>query len=336
MIGSGCTSCRIPRALLLACAAAGALGLGCRDRETDTLVLGAVRLPAVGLVLLAERSGCFADERLDVRRRDFPTGRDALAAMLHGEVDVATAFHTPVVFQAFEHPELRVLTLLHSASRNTHIAARADRGIRDVATLRGKRIGVPRKTNAEFFVRTVLAFEGVELSEVTLVDIPAERASAMLSAGEVDAVAVWAPHVDDAAAALPAGVAVEIHSDVYMEGSVLATREQIRASRPRALTKLLRCLRRTEEFIETAPDGGLAAARQIFPEEDPAKLERQWREVTLQLGLSNALVAILGQEAEWLHAAGDAEGPVPAFDGLFAPEFLEAVHPDAVTYVARR
>ena len=58
--------------------------------------------------------------------------------------------------------------------------------------------------------------------------------------------------------------------------------------------------------------------------------------MTPQLGLSNALAASLAQEAEWLRIAGDADGPVPSFETLFAPELLAAVHPDAITWVPRR
>jgi ABC-type nitrate/sulfonate/bicarbonate transport system substrate-binding protein len=325
---------RVSRALAVACAAAALAA--CRGGGTDRLVLGSVRLPAVALVFIAEESGCFADEGLAVEIREFQTGRDALKAMRGGEVDVATAFQTPVVLQAFEDDSLRVVTMLHTASQNTHMAARADRGIREVGDLRGKRIGVPRRTNAEFFVRTLLAFEGVDPAEVTLVDLLPERSAAALASGEVDAVAVWSPHVEDAAAALPAGEAVEFYSDAYMELSVLATREEVRTSRRRALTKLVRCLRRAEVAVESAPDRGLALARRIFPREDADKLARQWTNVTPQLGLQNVLVSILTQEAEWLRAANGIDRAVPRFSSLLAPEFLEAVHPDSLTYVKGR
>lgn len=326
---------RVPRALLVACAVA-AVTPGCHRGETDGLVLGSVRQPAIALVFIAEESGCFAGERLAVDHRAFETGRDALEAMRRGELDVATMFQTPVVLRAFEDDSLRVVTSLHSGTRNTHLVARGDRAIRDVRDLRGKRIGVPRQTHAESFLRTLLAFDGVDPAEVTFVDVAPGRSAGALASAEVDAVAVWSPHVDEAAAGLAAGDAVELYSDLYMEMAVLVTREQVRSSRARALTKLLRCLRRAELAVETAPDGGLALARRVFPGEDPEQLARRWADVSPHLGLQNVLVATFTQEAEWLRAAERIEAPVPRFASLLAPEFLEAVHPDSITYVEGR
>lgn len=332
---SGSRRTRAVRALAVACAAAGALA-ACRGGGTDRLVLGSVRVPALALVFIAEESGCFADQRLVVDHRAFATGRDALDAMRRGELDVAAAFQAPFVLAAFEDPSLRVLTTLHSANRNTHLAARVDRGIRGAGDLRGKRIGVALRTNAEFFVRTLLGFEGIDATEVTLVDLAPERSASALASGEVDAVAVWSPHVDDAAAALPPGAVVELYSDLYTEMSMLVTREEVRAARAPALTKLVRCLRSAEVAVESAPDGGLAIARRTFPGEDAEKLARQWGQVTPHLGLQNVLVSICAREAEWMRAAGGIERAVPDFARLLAPEFLEIAHPESITWVQGR
>jgi ABC-type nitrate/sulfonate/bicarbonate transport system substrate-binding protein len=326
---------RVPRALLAAGAMA-ALVAGCRGGATDRLVLGSVRLPAMGLVFIAQESGCFEDERLAVDLRTFETGRDALEAMRRGELDVATMFETPVVRRAFEDDTLRVLTSLHSSSRNTRVAARVDRGIGGVRDLRGKRIGLPRQTHAESFLRTLLAFAGIDPAEVSLVDVAPGRSAEALASGEVDAVAVWSPHVDDAAEALPAGEVVRFRCDLYMEMAILVTREQVRRSAAPALTKLVRCLRRAELAVESAPDGGLALARRIFPEDDPDEIARRWADVSLHLGLHNVLVSSFTQEAEWVRAAEGIDRPVPRFAGLLAPEFLEEVHPDSITYLEDR
>jgi NitT/TauT family transport system substrate-binding protein len=325
---------RLRRVLALALlAAAVSLAFGCRPSR-DRLVLGSVRIPSSGLVYIAHEAGCFDEERLEVVQHPYSSGRDAITALRRGEVDAAIAYQTPVVLNAFADRTLRIVTTLHFTSRNTHLAARADRGIREVSDLRGKRVGVPLRTNAELFMRTLLAFDGIDPQEVVLIDIAPEDASGAFASGIVDAVAVWSPHVDAAAAALPPAEVVELYSDVYTEMSAIVTREEVRATRARALTKLVRCLRRAEESVEAAPDRGLAGAHLIFTEIDGAALRRQWSDNTLQLGLSNLLLAIMYQEMEWLRASGE-EGDVPPLSTMFAPEFLDVVHPDSVTYLRR-
>lgn len=317
---------------LLAALAAGA-ALGCRAPPRERLVVGAVRLPPMAPVYVAGASGCLGGDGPEIVIRDFATGRDALAAMRAGEIEVAAAYATPVVLGAFEDPSLRILTALHTGVRSTHLAARADRGIRDAADLRGKRIGVARRTNAEFFLRALLRFEGIDPSEVALVDLAPADAAEALKAGSVDAVALWSPLVDDAAEALPPDVRVELYSDVYAEASMLVTTEATRLARAAALRKLVGCVVAAVRAIEAAPDGGYALGLSALGEPDAPRLATTWRGVTHQVGLGNALLSMLTQEAEWLRSLDGEPAQDPVFTTLFAPEFLEATAPESLTYL---
>jgi ABC-type nitrate/sulfonate/bicarbonate transport system substrate-binding protein len=164
-------------ALLLTLAACGA------DPRKPALVLGAPHLPATALVYLAERSGCLARGSHPVELRDYPSGRDALAALRKGEVDAAVGYQTPFIFNALEDPSLRILTALHSSARGSYVVGRRDRGILGAPDLRGKRIGYPPRTSADYLVRSLLAYEGLSPADVTLVEIIPSEAAAELTAG---------------------------------------------------------------------------------------------------------------------------------------------------------
>lgn len=324
-----------PHGLLVLAALVASLGTGCRGDRSERLVVGAVRIAPMALLYVAEDLGCFGGDGPRILVRDYPTGRDAMAALRGGEVDVAAAYETPVVLRSFEEPALRILTTLHTATRSTHLTARSDRGIRTAADLRGKRVGVPSGTNAEFFLRALLVLAGVDPEEVVLVDIVAGQAAAELSSGRVDAVVVWSPHADDAAAALPPRLRVEVFSDAYTEASMLVTKEEIRSGRRAALTKLVACVVQAQQVVDEAPDAALSIAQRVLGEPDEARLRRLWQAVTHQIGLQNALALTLTQEAEWLRPPERTGAAVPQFAAMFAPEFLEASAPEAVTYVRR-
>src|SRR5512133_1124497 len=177
--------------------AAVALAACARERR-DRLVVGTLHQPALGLVYLAQANGYFTAHGLDVEERRFTSGRDALAALGAGRIDAATVFETPIVLRAARDRSLRVLTTTHVASGNTRLVARADRGIAAPSDLAGKRIGVPRNTNAEYFLDVLLAWGGVTQREVRRVDVAPVATAEALASGDVDAVAIWAPHADRA------------------------------------------------------------------------------------------------------------------------------------------
>jgi NitT/TauT family transport system substrate-binding protein len=312
-----------------------AIGLvGCRP--APPLVVGTPHLPATALLYLAERNGCLADREPRIVLRDYPSGRDAMVALRQGEVDVAAAYQTPFIFNAFEDPSLRILTTLHSSVRASYLVGRRDRGIRSGADLKGKRIGYPPRTSADFLVRSLLAFEGLSVDDVTLVEIAPADGAAQLRAGRVDAVANWSPHIDAAAMALEPANRQVIYSDVYEEMSMIATRQDVRERREMALRRLVRCTAEAARQVEALPDRGLRKAADVFPHLPPEQLQSQWSEITHHVGLSNALLSVLTHEAEWLAAAPRPRARVPAFADMLDAEFLGEVAPETITALRRR
>lgn len=295
------------------------------------LVIGTPGMAAVGLLDIAARHGELAREGLSVELRAFPSGRDALEALVAGKLDVAACFDTPLVLAAARHPGLRVLTSLHHASRNTVLVARRDRGIRSAEDLRGRRVGVPRATNAAFFLDTLLAFGGVAREEVTQVDLAPEGAPEALARGEVDAVAIWYPEARRAREALPPGEAVEIPAEVYTEMSMLVVREDLLSARGAELTRLLRALSAAEHLAENRPAEAFAALRSAHPREREDDLREDWARGHPGLGLTNVLLTVLERESRWVLRAQGRTGPGPDFREFLAPGPLSAADPEVVT-----
>jgi ABC-type nitrate/sulfonate/bicarbonate transport system substrate-binding protein len=321
----------VPRRAGAVIALSAAIAGGCRSREPDRIILATVPLAAVGLVFIAETKGYFRARGVTVEDRRFSSGRDGCAALGRGEVEVAVAFETPVVLRAAVDPELDVITALESSSRSTRLVARADRGIRRDADLTGKRVGVPRNTNAESFLHALLQYASVPSGAVERVDVAPEQAADILAAGQVDAIAIWPPHVARARRLLGDG-AVEFGTDVYTQVSMLVTRDSVLERRRATLVKLVRALSDAERLVRERPEEAFEALAAALPDQPREELREAWAQVRPGLGLSHLLAHVL--EAEWERLRGEQRltGTID-LPALIEPDVLSEVDPEAVTLV---
>jgi NitT/TauT family transport system substrate-binding protein len=302
----------------------------CRGGADAPLVLAAVRQPSTGLVFAAEAAGCFRTEGLTVEERPFALGRDALALLRQGGADAAVVYATPLVRAASADPRLRVLTTLHLSTRNTRLVTPATSGIWAFADLPGKRVGLARGTNADFYLELVATLGGFTAARVQVVDLAPEESVRALSDGRLDAAVLSDPAADAAERLLGKG-ARALHTDVYTEASLLVTRADVLAERPAALNALLRGLACGESLARARPREALAAVGAKLPEVAPDVLRDQLARVTWRLGLDHALVELLREERDRLLRLAPGEVPRVDLTTLLEPGPLAAADPSAVT-----
>jgi NitT/TauT family transport system substrate-binding protein len=316
---------------------AAAAVAGCRagPPPQERLVVADVRQAATSLVFLALADGCVARERLAVEEHTFDLGRDALALLREGRADVAVAYETPLLRAAFEDDRLRVLTRLHTSTRNTRLVARRDRGVSGFADLRGKRIGVAQGTNADFFVDLALRYGGVPRDAVTIVDLRPDASVDALGVGDLDAAVLWDPAAARAERAL-GGNAQVVQTDLYAEVSLLITRADVLESRGPALRALVRALACAERAARERPEEALAHTLARFPGEGERALREQLARVTRGLGLDNVLLHVLRDESAWLREARLVSGEPPDLLRLVERSVLVDVEPEAVMLLPRR
>lgn len=238
------------------------------EKPRHRLVVAAVRQPATSLLFVAQATGCFDRERLEVTEHSHELGRDALVQLLDGKADVAVAFETPTLRHYRGDPRLRVLSALHSSTRNTRIVARRD------------------GTNADFFVEHLLTFGAMSRADVAIVDLQPDSAPDALASGAIDAAVLSDPHAERARRAL-GGQAVEIVSDLYAEFSMIVTRAEVIGGRREALLSLLRGLVCAEDKLVEEPAAAYAAVRERFPERTDAELQLALDRVHRGVGLDS-------------------------------------------------
>ncbi len=295
----------------------------------------AVSNSLIGVPLwVADRQGFFAAEGLSVTLHRLPSGKLALEAMLRGEAQVATLAETPLVFAALAGKPLRVIAT-YAASGEHAIVARADRGISQVADLRGRRVGVIVGTSAQYFLHVMLSDQGLAETDITLVDLPAREQAAALAAGRVDAVATFAPFttqcrraMGEAARTFPMGLR-------YRGYTSLAVAPDLPERRPEAIRRLLRALERAIGWMRMHPREAMQVATTELNVED-AVVAETWQRLGFNLAVDQGFVMLLQSEAQWAIASGLAAGrTVPDFPAMIDAAILAGLRPGSVTVTAQ-
>jgi ABC-type nitrate/sulfonate/bicarbonate transport system substrate-binding protein len=316
-------------AISLAVAIAGAATLACKPEPRERLSIALQRTPVSGVVVIAQAEGLFAAEGLDLSIVDAASGREALAAAMEGRVDLAASPGMSVLREVAARRVPRVLAGIQHSAWLAGAVARRDRGIARASDLRGRSIGYPPASTGETFLRTLLMAEGMRWSDVRAEAMPIEKLVGALAAGRLDAVALSCPYVERAMRALGPSRGVELHTEMFVDRTLLLARDEVVASRRPALLMALRALLDAERLAREQPERAFAALRRAMPGEDEGALRDLWAHVVPQVEISNVLLHSLYSQAALLY--GSEQASPSSFRKLLSPQLLASVDPEAVT-----
>jgi len=334
-------SCLLLYGFTVTIAAAGVLGSvlpGCSppgpETATTNLRIAVAREPLAALLILAAEQGYLDDEGVAAQIEDaYPSGKRALQGLLDGDVDLAPCAEAPIVFQSFDHDDLRIVATIGTSDTEPKIVARRDAGIEEPQDLRGKRVATQRASAVHYFLHLFLLRHGMSEGDVELSFLKAEELAAALAEGTIDAFSMRDPFVTEAEQKLGDTAVVFAEPGLYVKTFNLVTSDQLAASSPEAIEAVLRALVRAEEFARHDPEAAISiVARQLQLEE--SELADVWGELDLRVSLGQGLLAALEDEARWAVKGGftEAEKP-PNFLEFLEPGPLEEVRPAAVTLV---
>ncbi len=154
------------------------------------VVLATQAVPCSGLIAVADEKGYFAHAGLEVRIDLYPSGRDALGALMRGEAHVATVADIALAGAIIDDPTLRVIASI-GTSTGSQVVARRDRSIATPADLKGKRVGYSPGTASHYYLHSFLLMNGIRRDDIAAVPVPPARQAQAVVSGEVDAVAAF-------------------------------------------------------------------------------------------------------------------------------------------------
>jgi sulfonate transport system substrate-binding protein len=283
------------------------------------------------LVYIAFARGYFVEEGLDATPQPHPFGKLALNAVIEGKADLATAADTPIVFAIMNGKRIETLAVIQTSNRDEAIVARQDRGIAKPADLKGKKIGVPLGTSADFFTDVFLLAHDIDREKVKIIDMKPDEMAAALGTGRVDAVSTFNPTLNLLNKELGNKGTVFFGESIYTEKICLAAMLVFVKKHPETVKKALRALVRAETFVQLNPE----EARLIvagFIKVDKALIDEIWPIFTTRVKLDQALLVDLEDQTRWVLKKGlTARKDMPNYLDFIYVDGLLAVKPEAVS-----
>jgi len=265
------------------------------------------------------------------------SGRDALAALLRGEAEYALVAPTPVARALLDHldypdqnPAIVVLASLGISSASHYIIARRDRGIQQKADLKGKRLGLLKKSSAHFSWNLTERLYGLEEGSVILVDLPVQEQAVALSAGDVDAVLSWDPYASRLRTSLDQQAVVFVDRAVASPNWLLVSRLTEVQGRPRVAERIVDAYRRAIQLVEADPPRAAQLVKTQLTTGSGAP-DLTSTGLFWNLALDWAVVSNLEEQMRWWRRLDGVEGQPPAVPASYVwAGPLRAVAPESV------
>lgn len=169
------------------------------DRESNILKIGSLPIEDNLPILVAEKNGYFAAEKLEIELIPFQSPVESQSAFQSGELDGMITDMLIAAMLKSSGEDLRVTSLTLGATTEEGrfaIVAAPKSDIKTVADLKGKDIGISSNSIIEYVTDGLLIQAGVmpaEVNKITLAKIPVRLE--MLLNNQIDAIVVPDPHV---------------------------------------------------------------------------------------------------------------------------------------------
>lgn len=285
---------------------------GCNAPEPDALAEEQPEQTATGLAPISV-SGSYWIELAPVivaAQRFYPepleVGEGGITRITAGEVDLATNAETQLLRESVENPDLRIImTVTESFYR---LVARRSAGIATLADLRGKRVMVPRRTSANYYLVAMLETVGLTEDDVEIVGLPQagdvksmlDLMSEALLEGDADAIAIWEPEPEDAIEALGDDAIVFQDRSVYREVFNLHTTTTVLddPAKRRAVVAFVRAVAEASEALDNDPEAYWPAISEVIGYSE-AQIAQGWPEMEFPVHIVPDMLDVLEKEEVW-------------------------------------
>lgn len=143
----------------------------------------------------ADGAGLFRAAGLDYSLHAFPAGPAILPALAAKEVDIGWFGEFPTVTGYANGIPLAVFLIDQSFAEHVRLVASPASGIKSLADLKGKKIGVTFGSTSHHHILVALSQAGLKAEDVTLVNLQPAQIPAAYTAKQIDAAFTWEPNI---------------------------------------------------------------------------------------------------------------------------------------------
>ena len=199
-----------------------------------------------GPFYIAQELGFFKDEGLDVELILMEDVKTRMPALATGQVDAAaTTVDAVLNFYSAKRPFRYVFAVDDSRGGDGIVA---ERSIRTVAALKGKRIAFSEGSVSQFYLGVLLKEAGLSLTDIQPVNLTAGDAGAAFVASRVDAAVTWEPWLTRGSRAEHGHVLVDSSTSPGLITDVIVTTEERLVTRAEELQAFYRAWVRAVEW----------------------------------------------------------------------------------------
>jgi len=249
----------------------------------------------------------FYPERLSV-------GEGGITRITAGEVDLATNAETQLLRESLVNPDLRIImTVTESFYR---LVGRRSAGIETLADLKGKRVMLPRRTSANYFLVAMLETVGLTEDDVEIVPLPQaadvkaslDLMSDALLSGETDVISIWEPEPEDAIRQLGDDAIVFQDRNVYREVFNLHATATALAdpAKRRSIVAFVRAVADATAALQENPEAYWPHISSVLGYTE-AQIADGWPEMEFPVQIVPDILDVLEAEEVWVAKERDRE-----------------------------
>ena len=310
----------------------GCLKYPTKTGQIMTITIGNMHLEGSALIYIASDRNFFKLNKLEIALKNYDAGLDAVNDMLQGKLDIAVTTEYPLVGKAYKKEKIKSIASIVKADYE-FLVARKDRGILDIADLKGKKIGLRRDTIPEFYLGRFLSIHSLNIKDVHIANMNISQSETALLDGEIDAIVDWQPYTDSILKRLGNNaVKWPVQSNQATYG-LLVCRDDWIAKNSDAIDRFLKALSEAEKFSAE----NLSVVKSIVKKAmnfSDAYLDRVWEQNQFSVSIDQSLILAMEDEARWMIRNNlTTEKLIPNFLEYIHENNLEAIKPESVSII---
>lgn len=206
----------------------------------------------VGVIAAANKLGLWEKAGLDVKLIPFTNGPTQIQAMAAGSLDVGYvgggAIWMPASGQA-------VVIAPNEKTYGDFVMVRAESGIKSVADLKGRKVGVPDGGSGEMILSLALDKAGMTFKDIQRIPLDPPNVVTSFVAGQIDAAAIFEPLASQMRSRVPNTVVIANNKDfpqTEFVGAWVASNQAI-AGKSDALVRFLEVWQQVNDYRKQKP-----------------------------------------------------------------------------------
>ena len=300
--------------------------------NVESITFGSLPNETNSLVYIANDQNYFAANGLNITFKNYSSGVADANAVLNGEVNIGIATEFIIAEEALSNSSLYMFGS-NCKFLSFNMVARTDEGINSISDLNGKTIGVALGTIAQFYLGTFLEQNSLNLSDVTIVNVPFAQSQNALANGTINAVLVLQPYVNQIENFLGSKVIVwQAQSNQLGYNDLICTRSWAQQN-PDLIVKFLKSLIQAENFLINHQNQSIAIVTKTL-NYSSTYLHSVWSNYQFSVNLDQSQILAMQDETQWLISNNLTNTTtIPNFLNYIYTNGLETVNPNAVNII---